>query len=430
MSIEPEEKQPRSARALRGFLGILAGSGAAQLLIIAAVPVLSRLYDPSETAHYMLLISAAAIIGSIASLKLELAIPIPAHLKESRSLFWLAALAPLFVLPVVWVIVGLVAISGLWTATPLNMWDVLGISAFVMISGIFTAGGQVAVRTRSYGVLSRIPLIQMIGTLATQISLGGLNNSRGLFIGSLLGRCLWITALVRAGRLRLDQIPSPQDSTALLKRYWRFPLLFAPASLVEVAGANLPSLMLPALFGFGPAGLFAMAMRVVGVPVAVIGAAAGQVFLGEFARTTSRSESLRAFWRWSAGLLAMGLTVACGAWLLSPLVLPWFLGSGWTGTAELAQYLGVMAGAAIVGSPVQHVWTVRQRGLMQFTWNLIRLCSTAGVIWYGAQIGSSIETVAAALATLTTAVYALAWLGCLWAAARPGARTSLDPVVN
>ena len=430
MAKESQDDKPQTSRVLRGFLGILAGSGVAQLLIIAAVPILSRMYTPSDTAHYMLLISTAAIIGSFAGLKLESAIPIPDDLEESKSLFWLAVLSPIIVLPLVWTIIGFAALSGLWAAATLNVWDAIGISLFVLISGLFIAGGQVAVRMRSYGVLSRIPLIQMTGTLLMQISLGAVHFSRGLFIGSLFGRSLGITALVRAGRIRLDQVPSPSTAIHLLRSYWRFPVMFAPASLVEVAGANLPALMLPPLFGFGPAGLFAMAMRIVGIPGAVIGAAAGQVFLGEFARTTSRSDSLRTFWRWSAALMVMALAVAGGAWVLAPLVLPWFLGSGWSGTTVLAQYLGVMAGSAILGSPVQHVWTVRQRGLMQFTWNLMRLGATAGVIWYGARAGFAIEKVAASLAIVTAVVYALSWVGCLWAAARPTRGEPLEPLIE
>ena len=419
MTVGPQDPGQRPVRASRGFLGIVTGSGLAQLLIIAATPLLARLYTPSETAHFMLLISAASILGSFASLKLESAIPVPVAIEESRSLFWLAVLAPLVVLPLVWAVAGVVQLAGMWTETNWNWWDSAAVSIFVVVNGLFVAGGQLAVRLRSYGILSRIPLIQMSGTLATQLSLGAVSYSRGLFVGSLVGRSVGITALMRVCGVHLAQLPPRATARALIRQYWRFPAIFAPASLVQVAGANLPPLMLPALFGYGPAGLFAMAMRVVGVPAAIINSA-GQVFLGEFARATSRSDSLRIYLRWSAALLSMAIVISCGIWVLAPLLVPWALGSAWSGTAVLAQYLGVMAGSAILGSPVQHVWTVRQRGFMQFAWNIVRLLCTAGVIWYGAQSGFSLERVTAILAMATTAVYLLAWFGCLWAAARPG----------
>lgn len=409
----------RPRRALRGFLGILTGSALAQLLAFAALPILSRLYTPADTAHYALLLGIGAVVASFASLRLDLAVPIPKAVDDSQGLFWLAVLAPLVVLPFTGLLAGILHLAGVWNAEGLDWVDCLAIAAFVVVLCLFTAASQLAIRLRSYGVLGRIPVIQMMGTLVAQVCLGALGFSRGLFIGGLIGRSMGIVGLIRSCDVRLAQVPHRPKATGLLKEYWRFPVIFAPASLVEVLGSNLAALMLPSLFGYGPAGLYAMAARVSGVPGTILSQSAGQVFLGEFARARSRSASLRVFFRWSASLLLMAIVVTSAIWVLAPLVLPWLLGSDWTGTARLAQYSGVMAGAAIFGSPVQHVWTMRQRGLMQFWWNLIRLGATAAVIWAGAQRGHSLDQVIATLAIVTTAVYVLAWLGCLWAAARP-----------
>jgi hypothetical protein len=75
-----------------------------------------------------------------------------------------------------------------------------------------------------------------------------------------------------------------------------------------------------------------------------------------------------------------------------------------------------MAGAAIIGSPVQAVWTVRQWGLAQFSWNVLRLIASAGVLWWAAENNYSIEGAAQLLAITTCLTYAIGWLGCLWAA--------------
>jgi O-antigen/teichoic acid export membrane protein len=178
-------------------------------------------------------------------------------------------------------------------------------------------------------------------------------------------------------------------------------------------------MMLPALFGLGAAGLYAMAIRVSALPGSIIADSAGQVFLGEFARAEGQSESLRVFLRWSGALFLMGVSISAAIWMLAPLLLPPVLGNTWSGTAELAQYTGLMAGAAVVGSPVQHVWTVRQRAVTQFAWNVIRLVAMAATIWIGARAEKPIASVTADLALVTVAVYGLSWLGCLWAAGRP-----------
>lgn len=408
-------------RVLKGFLGILTGSALAQLLAFAALPVLSRLYTPSETAHYAVLLGLGAVLASFAGLRLDLAIPIPKAADDSRGLFWLAALAPTVVLPATALLALILHLFGIWDASSLDLVDYLLVAVFVVAVTVFTAASQLAIRLRSYSLLGRIPVIQMVGTLVGQVALGAMGFGRGLFVGGVIGRSLGIVRLVRSCDIRLDQFPGRAGSVRLLREYWRFPVVFAPASLVEVLGSNLAALMLPSLFGFGPAGLYAMAVRVAGVPGTILSQSAGQVFLGEFARAPSRATSLRVFFRWSAALLCMAIVTTSLIWVLSPLVLPWLLGGAWSGTAELAQYAGVMAGAAIIGSPVQHVWSVRQRGFMQFSWNVVRLGTTAWVIWAGAKAGDTLAAVIANLAIATTAVYLLAWLGCLWAAASPSA---------
>lgn len=423
---ESPTSAPRPGRVVKGFLGILTGSTVAQLMAIAALPILARLYTPADTAHYAMLLGIGAVLASFASLRLDLAIPIPQSVNDSRRLFWLAAVAPLLVVPIVGTLAGILHLAGVWRAATLDWVDYLAISAFVFVLSIYTAGSQLAIRLRSYGLLGRIPLIQMSGTLATQMALGVVGIGRGLFVGGLLGRSLGIVRLMRTCEVRLAQVPPRREAVRLLKEYWRFPAIFAPATLIEALGWNLAAVMLPSLFGFGPAGLYAMAARVSGVPAGVLTRSAGQVFLGEFARS-SQSSALRVFLRWSAAMLLMGVAVASAIWVLAPLVLPWFLGTDWEGTVVLAQYSGVMAGAQIFASPFHSVWEVRQRGLLLISWNLIRLGVTAGVIWTGAQAGDSMPEVIWSLAIATTGVYILSWVGCLWAAARTAPRAHALP---
>ncbi len=399
----------------------MTGSVIAQLLAVSAIPLLARLYNPEDTAHYAVLLGIGAVIASFASLTLDYAIPLPAYLAESYKLFWLAALIPLAVSSAVGLSAILLSTTGIWRPFEFDALDIACMSAFVVVLCMFSAASQLGIRVQAYGVLGRIPVLQMVGTVGAQIALGFVGFGRGLFVGGLVGRSLGIAGLMRACGVHTSQAPSTRQAKELLREYWRFPVIFAPAAAVNVLGLNVAALMLPTLFGLAPAGLYAMAVRVSAVPATVLGMSAGQVFLGEFARAKSRSRSLLVFFRWSIALLAMGVGVAAAIWILAPLVLPALLGDGWSGTAQLAQWTGVMAGAAIVGSPVQHVWTVRQRGLTQFAWNAVRLAATAGTIWLAAERNKSIAAVAADLAIVTVLVYTLAWCGCLWAAGRPAA---------
>jgi hypothetical protein len=329
----------------------------------------------------------------------------------------MAVIAPAFVLPLT-TGAALIALGVDGLSAPglhLDWLDVTLVWLFVFVLVAFTAASQLAIRRRDYRALGRIPPIQMVATLAGQILLGIAGFGRGLFLGAVAGRSLGIIGLARAAGIRRSDWPHRAAATSLARRFWRFPVMFAPAALVNTLGLYAPALMMPALFGLGPAGLWAMAYRLAVAPSAVLTQATGQVFLGEFARTTSPSQAVRVFLRWSALLLCLGVLTSVVIWAAAQ-TLPWLLGEAWAGTEQLAISAGVMAGAAIIGSPVQAVWTVRQWGLAQFSWNVLRLIASAGVLWWAAENNYSIEGAAQLLAITTCLTYAIGWLGCLWAA--------------
>lgn len=404
-------------RGARGLAAIVGGSSFAQLLAFAALPVLSRLYNPEETAFYTLLLSVGLVAFSVSTFRLELAIPIPGDERDSLHLFWMATLAPALVLPVVTLLGILVMELAPTGKVPgVGPIDFASVWAFVFVLAAFSAGSQLAIRQTRYGLLGRIPVWQMIATLAAQVGLGLAGIGRGLFLGGVFGRFFGVLGLARGCGVTARSWPSRSQARTLLIRYWRFPLLFTPAALVNTVGLYVPSLMLPILYGLGPSGLYAMAFRIAIAPSAVFTQAARQVFLGEFARTSTRRDALHIYLRWSALLIAIAVVLVAGMWLVAP-ALPTILGSEWSGTEELARYAGVIAGAALVGSPVQGVWAIRQRGLAQFAWDVLRLIATAGTIWGLAQGGFSLATTVKGLALVTCATYAVSWLGCLVTAA-------------
>lgn len=410
--------------ALRGFAGIVTGSAIAQLLAIAAIPLLSRLYDPDQIARYGVLFGISSVIASFASLRLNLAIPLPSSDLDGQRLFWIAVLLPFVVLPLIGLpLLGAITVGSFGPSYDMTV-DALLIATSVIIICFVTAASQLAIRVRAYRSLSRIPLIQMSGTLGAQVGLGLVGITHGLFAGSLLGRSLGVMKLTRSCNVRVEHLPDRSDVRRLIRAYWRFPLVLAPAAVVNVLGSNIVALMLPALVGYAAAGLYAMAVRVSSLPGTIIGESAGQVFLGEYSNATSQSEARRVFLLFSAALGCAGLVISTALWFLAPMVVPLVLGDKWSGTAELVKYTGVMAGAALLGSPVQHVWTVTQRALMQFAWNVIRLGSTALALWITANSGASITKTAAVLTAVTCAVYALAWFGCLYAASTPARRVA------
>src|SRR3954471_16287753 len=70
---------------------IMAGTAFGQLLAIAVSPLLSRLYTPADFGLFSLVNAFAMVLGTVAALRYEMAIPLPRADDEARAVLVVAA---------------------------------------------------------------------------------------------------------------------------------------------------------------------------------------------------------------------------------------------------------------------------------------------------------------------------------------------------
>ena len=88
--------KPTSASA-RHVLTLLTGTGLAQLIALAAAPLLSRLYTPEDFGVFALYLSVVSLLAILATGRYELAIVLPEDDDDARHLLALALLISLVV---------------------------------------------------------------------------------------------------------------------------------------------------------------------------------------------------------------------------------------------------------------------------------------------------------------------------------------------
>ena len=69
----------------RGAIVLSSGSAGAQLLLVLAAPILTRLYTPEDFGLLAIYTSLLALAGVISSLRYELAIPLPKEDEEAAN---------------------------------------------------------------------------------------------------------------------------------------------------------------------------------------------------------------------------------------------------------------------------------------------------------------------------------------------------------
>ena len=189
---------PGRVGARRGVTEIILGTVVGQGVLVATAPVLSRLYSPADFALLQVFTGVVSIGAVLASMRLELAIPLARDRRETRAVLRVG-LVSLVVIAVVLGLLGFVT-SDLWArgATLRGLRDLWWLVPFTVAAlALFQLVSAVLVRAERYRDLAGRNAVQGIGTAAAQLAFG-LAGVRplGLLLGMGLGRLTSLVSVV------------------------------------------------------------------------------------------------------------------------------------------------------------------------------------------------------------------------------------------
>lgn len=394
---------------------IAGGTAANQLLNLAIAPVLARLYAPDDFgtlgAFMALLMMTQAIVG----LRYELAIPLVSTDRDAALmlLVTLSAVVGLTLLVLVPLCVWLAPISAVLPQTLEAVLWLLPVGA--CLGGMYQSLRYWALRESAYREIASTTIAQGVGRGLTQTGLGWLHPAPfGLVIGEIAGRG---AGILKLGRLAASQVKHHWadiqlgDLRAAAAAKVSFPLLLAPEALLNGAGNQLPTLLLASFFGAEVAGWYFMTRRLLGIPVQLISAAAGQVFLGEGAMLVEQDpNALKVlFDRVSRTLLLAGLLPTLGLMILGPWMTEVLLGPEWEASGIYLRWLAVSFLLKLSFDGLINLPMVR-RNDYALAWAAFRLALTCGTILYAYHANMSGTSCVALLGI----AFAVGYLCKLW----------------
>jgi O-antigen/teichoic acid export membrane protein len=366
--MEPDESTPagkfRFDSRIRGVFSLGTGTLAGQLVLIGAVPLLSRIYPPEVFGIFSALIAVVSIAGSIATLKFDTGLILPKSDQDAASMarVALASAAIMSALSATgtWLI-GLSEWGGSWTGV---VFAPLWVGTIVFLSALISIFTQIALRERAYLALSlRVPL-QSITTAIFQLLFGAFTQGpMGLLGGTAVGNVLGLATTMRMSS-RILRMRGGRWKR-VVRKYWRLPGVLAPSALLNVSSSQLPLLAVVAFYGTGVAGEFGMVQRILAVPATLIAVSVAQVFAAELATHIREggAEATRIYMRVSGllALISIPTTLICA--LLGSLLLPTVLGPGWTLVGDMSVPIAIIMGLSIVVNPTSQVYSIFQSAL-------------------------------------------------------------------
>ncbi|PZF67027.1 hypothetical protein DEJ33_07150 [Curtobacterium sp. MCPF17_047] len=259
-----------------GLPRILSGSVIGQGAVLAVSPLLTRLYQPAAFGLLAVVTGVSAVVGAVATLGLERAVPLPRSGTAARVLVTSACIA----VAVSGVVTTLLtfgyrrelgtalsapALVGLWWMIPVA---VVAIALQRIVAAVLT-------RRRDHGALGARNALQGVVQVVASVALAPAGVI-GLVIAPSAGRIAASIGGLGWMRRPTFRLVSCRVGRLVLGRFRRFIWAAPLSALLNVSGQQLPTLMIASSEGVVVAGFVGLAVRVLAAPVGVLTDAVGQ----------------------------------------------------------------------------------------------------------------------------------------------------------
>jgi len=372
-------------RFIKNTVVMAGGTAGSQLLLLAATPIITRLYTPQDFGVLAIYIGLLSLFCVIASFRYEMAIPIAEKDDEAIDLVFLSLI---FVGITVLLSCILIGIFGEEISIFLKVPILEKLLWFLPLGIFFVSTYQIfnryALRKKLFKSIAITRVSQSVTILTIQLlayKLGAIS----LLIAQSCGQGVGSFTLSK-GVLAQLKLSSKKKIISVAKKYCRFPLYSSWAGLLNTSGTQLPPLAFASLFSPQVAGYYALAFGLVTAPISLLANAIGSVFLSD-AASAWRNGSLGAKINLIHDKLAnVAMPIVITLFFVMPDMFTWIFGAQWTNAGYFAQWMLLWIYLVFVTSPLSTTYEVigKQVEYLIFQLSLftVRLCS----ILYGAYI--------------------------------------------
>lgn len=263
----------------RNVLTLMTGTTIAQAISIMIIPILTRLYTPSDFGIFALYSSLVAILSIFSTGRYELAIMQAKTKNEANSLvFGAMSLSLVFsIILFIFILIFEGKIVSLIEDKNIIYWIYL-VPISVLVIGTYQTLNYWLNKQKYYSQMSKNRVLNASLSGGSNIALGftGL-NSLGLIIGYFIGQLITTLILLKKF-LKSSSSYNKLRILAVYKKYKNYPKHDLPASSMNTMAQQGPNLLLTPLFGAVNAGNFFLIQRVFMMPITLISSSVGSVF--------------------------------------------------------------------------------------------------------------------------------------------------------
>ena len=352
-------KEFRASTWLKAISTLSLSAMVAQALILAATPILSRLYIPEDYAALSVFMAVYSIVGVTANLKYDSAIMLPKRNEVSQTIFSLSLLIT-FIVGLFLLFLLFLSSYFIGTVNRLPSYSLLSVGCLMgIIFSCYLCSNVMLNRREEYTRLAKLPIYQNILIVAVSLILGFFSSQHGLIVAQTLGISLAMIMSLYFNKEYLLREWSLPKMFGVMRTYSASPRYLFPSALVDTVSQYLPLFLILNYFDSYIGGQFAMSWRIMMIPMALIGVSMSQVFFQRFSTQIDDpiGQKLELIKTWKV-LAVIGFPPLIVLLFFGEEIFRYALGASWSEAGIFAALLSPMFYVRFICSPTSMAFTV------------------------------------------------------------------------
>lgn len=349
---------------IRAVIVLFSGTAAAQAISYLVAPFLTRIYSAEEMGELGLYLRAVGFLGALATLRYELALPLPKRNAHAFLIYRLALRTAIYIL------VALALGTALTLLIAPRSENLLAFAGFTLVSAFFVVltslGTYWSIRSGNFKLISASKVTNSFIANGLRWGFGVLGlGANGLLLASLIGYVAGAVNFVRhylKDKKTYSAEFSVRKTRVLALAHKDFPTVNLPHALVDLGRDLLIASLLVVLFSKAVFGFYSHAYAMLRLPVALVGVAVGQVLFNRVSELANDNTPFGAMI--GRSMLALGLLATPVFVVLYFYGAPLFgfvFGDEWTESGRQAEIMAPWLLVNFVVSSVSTIPIVLQR---------------------------------------------------------------------
>jgi O-antigen/teichoic acid export membrane protein len=377
---------------LKNILTLALGTGAAQLIPIIILPMLTRLYTPSEFGIFGGFVGVTALMAIIATAKYDIAIIQPIDESDADQVFKLSIFTAISFVCCLYILLFIFESKILALTGYYEMVFLIPVTALII--SLNSSFSYLLNRKKFYKQMSLNKILQSVLVGIISLVLGYVNfGYLGLIAGYIIGS-FFVTLILFFKYWKCVAKANTIRMFYMAKKYRSYPLYSLPSGISNVSANQLPVIWLTKIFNADISGFYFLVHKILSAPIALFSSSVGLVF-----RQYAQSEKIstgtysKIYITTLKKLSLMGLPIFTIVGLFGQEIFSFIFGSEWKVAGLYAQILSPMFFLKFTIFPLLSSFNVSDKLKIDFIGQVIHMLSIVMALLIGYFYNSALYSI-------------------------------------